>query len=654
MDDGSVHLVLNNEIQGTEEIHENSSYIANEIKRLVNECGYEYKDIVILLRTIRNRIEPYEEALRESNIPYFSDVFNVSLSDPEVSIFINYLKIINNYKDDMALLSSLLSPFGGLNEDDISRVKIIDKDALFYECLKEYRNVFNDDLSVKIDVFFQKLIEYRGELNKKKLSEFAYYIAYESGYISYLEALFLGEQKVQNLMAFIMRIEEFEEFSHSDLSGFLNHVDRLLKSPSESLEPTQLISGADNVVRIMSIHKSKGLEFPIVFVGDLERQFTLQESRDPFMVDKELGIGCKVADLDKGSIYSTTHRKILEAKKKDEMNSEEMRLLYVATTRAKDRLYLVGKVRDVERHIQKTVQTPKMSVIENSKSMLDWISAVALKDKVNYDVVSNYTDYDFQSNYFVNSDNTDKYHLQINLEGFESIPKEEIKPEVLSDASQGEFDLAFEFKYPHIDDTKLPFKKTVSEITAKNVNKTDDTYDFQQYFEIRSVDIINKLPKILMSQDRISSAEEGSLIHFVFQNISIKKHNIESVVDEIERMVYLELLTEQESKVIDPMIFVNFFNSKLGERLIKNINTLKRETSFTMRYENIFLDGQVDCYFEEDGKIVLLDFKSDKTISLTRYKHQLDLYQRAIELAMEYKVTERYIYWTRFNNFTKL
>lgn len=663
IDRGFVSLVINEDSkeENINDINPNAIYVAKEIKRLVKDCGYRYKDIVILLRTVRNRIDKYEEILRDYSIPYFSDFMNVSLNDPEVSIFIDMLRIINNYHDDMSLISCLLSPMGDLNEDEIATIRMIDKQKEFTDCVKYYADSKDDEISEKLKIFFGKLEIYRGELNKYKLSDFAYYLASDTGYISYLEAMFLGEQKIQNLMAFILRIEEFEDFSHSELSGFLNHVDRLLKSPSESLEPTQLLSGADNVVRIMSIHKSKGLEFPIVFIGDMERQLTLQELKDPFIVDKEMGIGTKVANLELGSIYSSTHRKIIQRKMYDEMKSEEMRLLYVASTRAEERLYMVGKVKDIEKYVNKNITTPLNVNIKRSRSMLDWVSSIAFRDAVHRDEMSEYSELDYETNYFIGKDNLEKYKLALN--SFENLNELQIKEEINVDeipASElkqelyDEYSKVFLFKYPFENMINTPYKKTVSEITAKNINKTDDTTDFPNYFKPERYEIINRVPKLLMSGDLVTRSQLGTLIHFIFQNIKVKNHDRESVMDEIQRMIYIELLTEDEAKLLDPDVFVRFFNSDLGKRAIKNADSLKRETAFTMRYEDIFLDGQIDCYFIEDGDIILFDFKSDRTISLSKYETQLDLYQEALEKATGLKVIERYIYWTSHGKSTKL
>lgn len=663
IENGFVSVVINEDSkdENPNDINPNAEYVAKEIKHLVNDCGYEYKDIVILLRTVRNRIEKYEDILRNNSIPYFSDFINVSLNDPEVSIFIDMLRIINNYRDDMALISCLLSPMGGLNEDEIATIRMMDSHVEFTECVENYAVDIDDDISSKLHTFFEKLKRYRVELSKYKLSDFAYYLASDTGYISYLEAMFLGDQKIQNLMAFILRIEEFEDFSHSELSGFLNHVDRLLKSPSESLEPTQLLSGADNVVRIMSIHKSKGLEFPVVFIGDMERQLTLQELKDPFIVDKEMGIGTKVANLELGSIYSSTHRKLIQRKMYDEMKSEEMRLLYVASTRAEERLYMVGKVKDLEKYINKSITTPLNVNIKRSKSMLDWVSSIAFRDAVHQDEIIAFSDIEEETDYFIGDENKNKYKLELNRFGrldtlqikeeitIDNLPISELKREEYEELSK-----VFLFKYPNERMINTPFKKTVSEITAKNISKTDDTTDFPNYFIPERYEIMNKVPKLLMSEELVSRSQLGTLIHFIFQNISIKAHTIESVKDEIQRMIYIELLTENEAKLVDPNIFVKFFSSKLGKRTIMNSNTLKRETAFTMRFEDIFLDGQIDCYFIEDGEIVLFDYKSDSTISLSKYETQLGLYQEALEKATGLKVRERYIYWTSHGKATRL
>ncbi|MDO5717492.1 MAG: 3'-5' exonuclease, partial [Tissierellia bacterium] len=508
----------------------------------------------------------------------------------------------------------------------------------------------------KLIKFKEKIDYYRKIYEQMSLSDFAYFLASDSGYLYYLESLFMGGQKVQNLMAFIKRMKEYEEYSYSDLIGFLKHVERLLKSPSESLEPTQLLSESDNVVRIMSIHKSKGLEFPVVFLTDMERRFSLHESRDAFIVDKELGIGVKVADLELGSIYNTAFRRIIESKKYSEMKSEEMRLLYVATTRAIDSLYLVGKVKDAKKYINSIISTPIDIGIRNANNMLDWVSQVSLKDEIFKDSVKAYSEYDYFSNYF-KSDETECYKLEINE--YSSDMDTSLKANKIEyDADmryEADFDKIFKFDYPNKKYIDLPYKKTVSEITAKNKQKTDDTFDFPEYFIRDEKDYLtDKLPDIMFSEKRMSSAELGSLIHFVFQNISYKRHDIKSIKEELNRMEYMELINNDEKEALNPSIFVNFFKSELGERAIRNIDSLRRETSFTMKYEDIFLDGQVDGYFIEDEEIVLFDFKSDRIISEAKYSEQLNLYKRALEKATGLNVKKMYIYWIRYDRISQI
>lgn len=651
---GKVNLIINEEKKNREygELKANSNYIAKEIKRLVEEEGYKYRDIVILMRNVKNRIEDYEDALDYYDIPYYSDFTGISLEKIEVALFIDMLRLINNANDDQSLVSVLLTPFGGFDENELALIRSESPTTSFYQAIKSYNN--NDFIKDKIIKFFNKIDKYRKEERTMKLSDFAYRYGVDSSYFSYIQASDNGQEKLQNVLAFIQRIEDYEEISYSSLADFLVYVDTLLDSPSESLEPTKLISESENVVRLMTIHKSKGLEFKAIFLTDMERNFKLHEKSDNYIIDDELGIGLKVVDKNLNTIYKTAHRKIIESKKETEMKSEELRLLYVGATRAEKVLYLVGSAEKPEEYLQNLQKEPLDFSLKKAKSMMDWYLTVAVRDRLFTNQLSDILD-SGESSYF-----EENFPAVIFINPYESILADE-KSEIdinnmLSQLKNKDFievNNIIDFQYKDIDKTVLPYKNTVSNISTKNISKTDDTAEFPNPYKA-SFNFDGKLPDILIDDNNLSPQQRGSLIHFVFQNISYEDHTNESVKDELNRMVAVELLTKAEAESINPDIFVQFFKTSLAKRIINNLPTLTREKSFTMKYKDIYVDGQIDGYFLEDGEIVLFDIKTDSTMSPTRYNTQLALYKKALETAYHIKVKEVYIYWTTFNKVSKI
>ena len=646
---GKVNIVVNEENANREytELKANSNYIAKEIRRLVEEENYQYRDIVILMRNVKNRIVDYEDALDYYGIPYYSDFTGISLEKIEVSIFINMLSLVSNANNDQSLLSVLLTPFGGFDENELAVIRSESPSKSFYQALKSYNK--DDLIQKKIHIFFENIEKYRKVERTMKLSDFAYFYGNDTGYFSYIQASDNGQEKFQNILAFIQRIEDYEEISYSSLADFLVYVDTLLDSPSESLEPTKLISESENVVRLMTIHKSKGLEFKVVFLTDMERNFMLHEKSDDFILDDELGIGLKVVDKELKTKYKTAHRKIIDNKKENEMKSEEVRLLYVGATRAEEVLYLVGSNKKPEAYLQNLQKEPLEFSLKNAKSMMDWYLTVAIRDRLFTNQLADILDAKEES-YF-----TDSFPAFIHVNSYESILTEE-KAEIDIDSILGQLknkELAdiksiFDFEYKDIEKTVLPYKNTVSNISSKNISKTDDTAEFPNPYK-KPFDFAGKLPDILVDDSNLSPQQRGSLIHFVFQNISFENHTKESVEDELNRMVSVELLTAAEAKSINPDIFVKFFQTNLAKRILEKPGSLTREKSFTMKYKDIYIDGQIDGYFFEDGEIILYDIKTDSTISDTRYITQLSLYKRALESAYGVRVKEVYIYWATFN-----
>lgn len=653
-DGGRAIVVINEEdpLKNFENLKANPKFIAEEINRLVAE-GYDYRDMVILMRNARSNIGNYESALDKYGIPYFTDVSMVSLEDPEVAIFIDMLRLVNNYRDDKALLSVLLTPFGDMDENDLAAIRAESPGLDFHEAMDAYEG--DQGLRHKIKNFKDKLGFYRKKLWRMTLSDFAYYLASDTAYLSYLQMTYKGDEKVQNLLAFIERIEAYEESSYSSLGDFLAYVQTLLKSPSDSLEPTKLLSEADNVVRLMTIHKSKGLEFKIVFMTEMDRDIRLHEKRDGFIVDDNLGIGGKVYDEDLKSTYRTAHRKLVEVKQEKEMMSEEVRLFYVGTTRAEKVLYLVGSTENPGKYLEKMGDRPLDIGLVQARSMMDWYTNILIRAKDRSTILDSSPENSATREAFEK-----KYGFSFLLNPYSRETRDFIDyadvKKFLGQANTSnieKLDRIMTYKYAYEKETKLAYKTTVSEISRKNINKTDDTADFPKIYVSESP-LLSKLPDVLCDGSGLSPMARGDLIHFIFQHLSYKDHNIDSIREEIKALVAKDLILSNEVQGINEEIFLNFFKSGLGQRAIENVNNLHREKSFTMSYGDIFVDGQIDAYFLDGDGIVMYDFKSDSTISERRYLDQMRIYKEALEQAQGLAVKEVYIYWTSFNKITEI
>ena len=638
--DGKVNIIINEEAYDLtyDSIKENPLFVAKEIRRLVDK-GYKYEDMVVLMRNMKGRVEEYEKAFDAFAIPYYTDMSTVSLDQAEVAIVIDFLKVINNIRNDQALISLLLTPFGKMDEDDLAQIRVNNEGVSFYKAMTSYNE--DDDLKDKIDDFIRQITKYRKLLDQMTIADFLDYALEDSAYMTYIGAGYLGEERLENIYAFIDRVKDYESGTYANLPNFLSYVDKLLESPSDSLEPTKLMTDKDNLVRIMTIHKSKGLEFPIVFMTEMERKIELQEKKDPVMVDSDLGIGLRVVELDKMISYKTSHRKLMDIKKEKENLSEEVRLFYVGATRAEKILYLVGSVKNPLEHLERLASKDLDLAIKESKSMMDWYLAPAMNDRV----FTHNLDWPSSKSYFNTSDS---YELRIvDYEDTRARDEEDVDIRRVLDLGFKSKDLerVFAYEYPYGKETHKPFKTTVSELSAPNFYKTDSTSDFPKAFIIRD-EVLDKIPAVLLGEEEIGAMARGSLVHYLFQNITYMDHNVNTIKDEIERLIGAELLTRDEAEILDPEIFIRFFKSKLGKRALANLSSLEREKAFTMKIEDMYVDGQIDAYFKENGEIVMYDFKTDKTIDPSRYKDQMAYYRSALEKAYGLKVKETYIYWT--------
>lgn len=658
-DNLSCQIILNENIKSNETdiINPNALSIARKIKELKKD-GYDNKDIIILLRNIRGRVIDYKKALDLYDIPSFTDNIEITFNDPEVKIFLNLLKIISNYYNDLELISVLLTPIGNFTEDDLSKIKNSES-GYMYEYMKEYSN--NDEIKDKINLFFHKINYYREKLKEMSLIDFSNFIAEDSYYIQYIESSFQGDLKVENLYSLFEIIEEYEGFADSNLEGFLKYSEKLLKESSSSLEPTSLIKENSNVVRIMSIHKSKGLESKVVFIGDLERKFSNQDIIDNFLIS-ENNFSIKIIDLDK-SIKYKSYEKLIDEKKLDSDNkSEEMRLLYVAMTRAEEKLYLVGKV-DLNYFIKSKTKLDPLFYKDITNSMLDWI-LYSISRNNNLDIFL-----DLENIFNSDMQNHEKLPEKVEINLFEKssfkfllsfypyrsylandteVNYKNLFDRVKNTDFLSELDSVYEPKYDY-SKSKLPYIKTVSQLSEKNIYKTDGTRDFVEENFLRTKSNLIKMPKSIHESKTLNPSEIGTIYHYILSDLDFRMTKKEDIEDQLNKMVLDKKLLEFEKKVIDIDKIINFYNSNLFKRITDNLNTLEREKQFTMKYDKYYVNGQIDGYFIEGGEYVIYDFKSDSKINISKYKLQLDLYSKALFLAKGIKVKEKIIYWINFD-----
>lgn len=651
--------------------------IAKKLQTMINE-GRKPKDFAILLRN-KAMIPAICEYLQVFDIPFYTDSIDFDYGNLEVLEFINILKAIDNDKRDLILLSALVSVIGNFTEDDIARIRNLGKMESFYNAFYSYEknDEFDREIADKIVEYKEKIEYYKKIERTMSLYDFSWYLLVDSGYMTYLLSKNAGKEKLDNVVAFIEEIRSYEENANPGLYNFLNYVDRLSNRDLSTIEPGAELSDEDNVVRIMTIHKSKGLQFKNVILANMEKNFNFRDIRSTYILHNNKGVALKLFNQIDGKYKTNIFYDDIADAKKRELLAEEIRLQYVALTRAIDRIIIVGNVSD------KNFENIEDDYY-NVKNPLSWITSIVLSDEI-----SNGFKFDNNIEYATRTSRLKDLGVKIEFKIHEKIDIVDemialnvvAKDEVITPSGEMKDLEFFNFKYPHIQQTTLPFKKTVSELSSYNDNKSLDFKDYENMIKNNypkngnelsvidpqdEVEILENIeykmaegyesPKF-MKEDEKSATDIGTTTHRILQMLPIRKYDIDSLKAELEKQVYMGNLRSEDLKYVDSESIINLYNSEIGMRILRADRVYKEE-SFTMVYKEdnnkILVDGQIDLFFIEGDEIVLIDFKTNRRINKSLYAIQFDLYTQGIESALGMKVKERYIYWTRFSQFTEI
>ena len=340
-----------------------AKFVAKKVKELL-ESGIEvydkkqgqrkisYRDIAILLRSTSTTAPIYEKELSELELPVFSDSSSTYLESIEIETMMSLLKIIDNPMQDIPLVTVLRSTIGGFTDNDLIEIRLADKKCSFYEAMLKSRIKVDDDIKAKITKLLNNLEKWRKEVEYLSLDELIWQIYLDTGYYHFVSLMPNGNVRQANLKILFEKAREFENTNFSGLFNFINFIDRL-KSSGGDLSSAKLIGENEDVIRIMSIHKSKGLEFPIVFLCNTGKKFNMKDLNENIILHQELGIGPKFIDTEKRIEYNTLAKEALKIKAQKEIISEEERVLYVGLTRAKEKLIITGISKDLKKDLEK-------------------------------------------------------------------------------------------------------------------------------------------------------------------------------------------------------------------------------------------------------------------------------------------------------------
>lgn len=637
-----------------------SIFVARKIKELINSKtkiqdkkvglrDIEYKDIVILLRSTKFS-EIYERELIKNNIPVYSDNQAEYLESFEIRVIINLLKILDNPLDDISLVSILRSPMFGFSDNEIIEIRLVDRNvAFYYSLMKSLEELKNEKLKNKVNEFLNTIKVWKKESEYKLLSELVWDIYVKTGFYNYVALMPNGSLKQANLKVLYERVKDYEKTSFKGLFNFIKFIEKV-KLGNSDFSQAKIIGENENVVRIMSIHKSKGLEFPVVFLCNSSKKINLQDLNGNILLHNDLGIGPEYINYDRKIEYSTAAKNAIKVKLKEENISEEMRVLYVALTRPREKLIVTG-VRSKERkELEKKKEileiysdSEKINPILLKKyiTYLDWFELVKINFEINGDrKLEDYDIYIHDFTEFLEENIDEEKSREIKFEEYENY--KDIK-EKLS------------WKYDKEFETKLPIKSTVSTIkTLKLEESTDFDLLGKQKLGLESM-----VPEFL-EEEKMSGSRRGTLMHLVLQKLDLKKtYNNEELTDFIYSLVSKNFITENDVSAINKNQLIKFLESNFGQK-IKNAKQIHKEKPFCLKIkakeifedatnEEILVQGIIDLYFvNEDDEIILVDYKTDfvqnENELIEKYKVQLELYKRALEESLGKNVKDIYIY----------
>ncbi len=660
-------------IENTENIQLEAYYIANRIKELFDSeflvqdssgsRKIEYRDIVILLRSAKDRADTIEKILYEKGIPVYTDSSSNFFESPEIATIISLLKIIDNPLLDIDFVSILKSFFGGFTLNEITKIRITNKNTSMYGSLREYYEKTKDKKTKNFLDFLTKLKEVEKYLGITSLLNL---ILIDSGYINYISLENNGEIKKANLSLFLSRAEEYEGLGNIGLFKFIQYLERL-EINNTDIASANIIGEKENVVRIMTVHSSKGLEFPVVILANTNKRINLQDLRDNLLLSLNFGVAIDYLDYKRKIKYPTLIKEAIKIKMKEEIVAEEMRVLYVALTRAKEKLILTGAMKDANKYIT-DINNLAESYTERSTEKIKYtMSPYILKSK------SSYLEWILLANNIGLSNSKPTILTADSLDFKEKDYKKEILKIDLSEF-QDESIVAINKKLEMLD-YKYDIKDlNYTKIAASRVHLSEENIIQEN---IKSIQM--KKPKFMIS-DTFSKAEIGSFNHLFLQKLKFNKiYSKEELKVELNKIVKEGLLLEEQAKHIDIKAILNFVQTEEYKEIINSKQ--EKEKQFFSKFlmseikeiidkdnieieekdkeeEFVLIQGMIDLYYiTEDNKLKILDYKTDNTDLNTlkdRYKTQMLIYKKALEKALKREVNQVLIYSTIHNKYIEI
>ncbi len=596
-----------------------SGFIINDKDAGLRPC--RYGDFAVLLRSAATAAEAYEREFARAGIPFISPKPDGLLQKSEIRAVVSLLSVIDNPTSDIPLIAALKSPMFAFSADDLCEIRR-ERAGSFINSMEKLSKR-ETKTAEKCRGFLSTLRTLRSLARGMSASSLIWEIYNRTNALGMFGALPYGKERQQNLLEFYKCAEEFEALGYSGLYKFISHIANLIENDGDIALPR---AHTKNSVTIMTMHKSKGLEFPIVFVGNVIRSFNLEDIKNSVLIHPELGIGTKLKDEVTMCHHTTLMREAIRRKILSEQKSEEMRLLYVALTRAREKMFITASRENTEKKLSDIMSQnpyPELDAVNLARrnDAALWFLLPLLRTKAG-EALFNTEEND-------DTFNIDAYMLPSSeIDTFEEIPEDESVEDTYREM------MLPNGSYPHRLATTTPSKLTATKLGS---------------IKQKEVQILRKRPArpSFIREKSLSPAERGTALHMAMQFVDFSKCRTEDGVKaELLRLYDKKFLTKAQVECINPSHITAFINSDTGREILAS-EKLEREFKFSvllpadelldepeLHSEKILLQGVIDMYYEKDGETVIVDFKTDRRKPegelLKKYKEQLRAYRRAL------------------------
>ena len=693
-----------------------AQHIANRIQQLMEEHHVvldkdtnqyrplELRDIAVLMRAVQGKADVLLETLRKNGISAYADVGGGYFEASEVRIVLALLSVLDNARQDVPLAAVLASPIGGFSMKELVEIRLAAEDGDLYDGLLASFSPdtkLSSKLAERTAAFQQELAAWRNYAVSHSVPELIWMLYRETGYYDYVGSLKGGLLRQANLRMLADRAADYERTNYRGLFRFLRFMDDLKKRETD-LSVARTLGASEDVVRIMTIHKSKGLEFPVVILANAAKEFNLRDAQGTFLMHQQLGIGLKLAERSRTGrqIYNTMPWQVIADKIVDETKAEEMRILYVALTRAREKLIITGTLSPSQTENRAKAwgqlladkdRQFSVQAIRQAKTYLDWIVPAVARHRDGASLRAFMEAEVVEKDLLPAEDNTE-FAVQL-------IPASEVGAKVATERQedpllgaaaalapmpataqkeQVENCLSWQYDMGGLDE--VPAKLTVTEIKHR----------FAEYEpladELPQQNLMVKLSEAEAKQDfewprprflqearqGLSAAERGTIMHTAMQHLDLQgDRSFAGIQRQLESMELRGILQPGQKDAVYIKGIQGFIQSEIGERLRKAVNVW-RELPFSRMLpakrfypqvksgaERVFTQGVIDLLFEEaDGSLVLVDYKTDRSPdhekALRRYRIQVDLYSEAVQAILNRPVAERYLYLLQSGQLVKV